>query len=92
MIVEIGNYGNDEDDYFVEYWVSGLTLAQMEFLDGNLEDITSIEGDIFKIVVNFTKELYPFQSDVAQLRFDDFKSREEIEMNLFISSFLEDMQ
>ena len=39
----------------------------------------------------FEKDLYPFQSDVAKLRLDDFIAREEIEMNVFLSSFLEDM-
>ena len=39
----------------------------------------------------FDDELYPFQSEVAKFRLDDFIAREEIEMNLFLSSFLEDM-
>lgn len=91
MMVEIGNHGKNDEGYFVEYLVYGLTSAQMEFLNENLDDKTSIDGEVFKIEVNFTKELYPFQSDVARLRFDDFKSREELEMNLFLSGFLEEM-
>ena len=39
----------------------------------------------------FDEKLYPFQSDVAQFRLDDFIVREEIEMFVFLSSFLEDM-
>jgi hypothetical protein len=39
----------------------------------------------------FDERLYPFQSDVAKFRLDDFIAREEIEMNVFLSSFLEDM-
>ena len=38
----------------------------------------------------FEDRLYPFQSDVAKIRLDDFIAREEIEMGMFISSFLDD--
>ena len=92
MMVKISDYGKTDGNYFVEYLVSGLTSNQMEFLNQNLDEKTSICEDILKINVDFTKELYPFQSDVAQIRLDDFIAREEIEMNLFLSSFLEDMQ
>ncbi len=33
----------------------------------------------------------PFGSDVAKFRLEDFIAREEIEMMVFLSSFLEDM-
>ena len=39
----------------------------------------------------FDEELYPFQSDVAKIRLDDFIAREEIEMNVFLSGFMEDI-
>ena len=41
--------------------------------------------------IYFEEELYPFQSDAAKIRLDDFIAREEIEMNVFLSGFLEDM-
>lgn len=91
MIVNITDYGNVNGKYFVEYSVSDLTSNQMEFLNNNLDDETKIENGIFILKMYFDERLYPFQSDVAQFRIDDFISREEIEMNLFLSSFLEDM-
>ena len=91
MIVKILDYGDEDNQKFIEYGVFGLTLGQMEFLDENLEKKTSIDEDSLKLKMYFSQDLYPFQSDVAQYRLDDFISREEIEMNVFLSSFLEDM-
>ena len=90
MNVKISNYGGG-DDKFVEYTVSGLSQSQREFLNGNLNEETFIDGDDLKIVMHFDEGLYPFQSDVAKLKMDDFIAREEIEMNVFLSSFLDDM-
>ena len=91
MIVEITDYGDEGSKKFVEYHVSGLSSNQMKFLNDNLDEITSIREDIFKIKMYFDEELYPFQSETAKVSIEDFISREEIEMNLFLSSFLEDM-
>ncbi|WP_405290811.1 DUF5750 family protein [Methanobrevibacter sp.] len=91
MIVSITDYGKTDDSNFVEYCVSDLTSNQMEFLNDNLDEETEIEGNLFKLKMYFEDRLYPFQSDVAQFRMDDFIAREEIEMNMFLSSFLEDM-
>ena len=89
MEVKISNYC--DDDNFVEYCAYGLSFDQMEFLNNNLDEETLIEEGVFKIKMYFDDELYPFASDVAQYRRDDFIAREEIEMNVFLSSFLEDM-
>lgn len=91
MIVKITDYGKTDNSNFVEYSVSELTLNQMEFLNDNLGEETVINGNVFKLKMYFDDRLYPFQSDVAQFRLDDFIAREEIEMNVFLSSFLEDM-
>ena len=91
MIVKILDYGDEDNQKFIEYGVFGLTSEQMEFLDENLEEKTVIEEDSLKLKMFFSEDLYPFQSEVAQYRLDDFISREEIEMNIFLSSFLEDM-
>lgn len=40
----------------------------------------------------FDNTLYPFQSDAAKIKIDDFIAREEIEMNIFLSSFLDEVQ
>lgn len=91
MIVKISDYGDENNRKFIEYCVFGLTSDQMNFLNENLEEETSIDEDAFKLKMYFSDDLYPFQSDVAQYRLEDFIAREEIEMNIFLSSFLEDM-
>jgi len=91
MIVNIVNYGKVDDKNYLDYEVWGLSINQLDYLNDNLAEETSIEGDCLKLKMYFDDELYPFQSDAAQVRLDDFIAREEIEMNLFLSSFLEDM-
>lgn len=91
MIVKIVDYGDDGNRKFVEYDVIGLSQNQIEFLDDNLDEKTTVEGDVLKVRGYFDEEIYPFQSETAKIRLDDFIAREEIEMNIFISSFLEDM-
>ena len=91
MIVKISDFGRDESKNFVDYNVSGLSSEQLNYLNDNLTEKTEINGDILKITMYFDDELYPFGSEVAKLRLDDFIAREEIEMSFFLSSFLEDM-
>ena len=50
-----------------------------------------IIGVLFDLDIYFDDALYPFQSKIAKIRIEDFIAREEIEMNIFLSSFLEDM-
>ncbi len=90
MIVKITNFDENAEIPYVDYEVSQLVPNQMDFLNANLDEETSIDEDILKIRVYF-EDFFPFQSDVAKIRLEDFLSREEIEMNLFLSSFLEDM-
>lgn len=91
MIVKISNYGKLGDKNFIEYLVDDLSLNQMNFLNENLEEETEIDENTLILKMYFDDRLYPFQSDVAKFRLDDFIAREEIEMNMFLSSFLEDM-
>ncbi len=91
MIVNIVDYGQRDGKNFIVYEVLGLAANQLNYLDTNLDEETCIDNDVLRIVMYFTSELYPFQSDVAKIRLDDFIAREEIEMNVFLSSFLEDM-
>ena len=90
MIIKITNFDENTEIPYVDYEVSELSSSQLNFLNDNLEDETSIDKDILKIRLYFN-EFFPFHSDVAQIRLDDFIAREEIEMNLFLSGFLEDM-
>jgi hypothetical protein len=92
MIVKVSDYGGKDRGNFVEYRVSGLSLDQLIFLDEKLVEETKVEGDTLMLKMYFDDELYPFQSEAAKFRLDDFIVREEIEMNIFLSSFLEDME
>ncbi|WP_298522656.1 DUF5750 family protein [uncultured Methanobrevibacter sp.] len=91
MIVNIVDYGRIDDKNYIVYDVTGLSEGQMEYLSENLVEETDINGEVFQVRMYFDDELYPFQSDVAKIRLDDFIAREEIEMNVFLSGFLEDM-
>ena len=90
MIVKITDFDENAEMPYIDYEISQLLPDQMNFLNDNLDEETSIDDDILKIRVYF-KDFFPFQSDVAKIRLEDFISREEIEMNIFLSSFLEDM-
>ena len=90
MIVKITGFDENAEIPHVDYEVSGLSSNQLNFLNDNLDDETLIDGDILKIRLYFN-DFFPFQSDAAKIRLDDFIAREEIEMNVFLSSFLEDM-
>ena len=91
MDVKISDYGDGEGRKFIEYTIFGLSGEQIKYLDENLTESTFVDGDLLKIKMYFEDKLYPFQSEVSKIRLDDFISREEIEMNVFLSSFLEDM-
>ena len=91
MIVSISDYGDDDNGKFIRYSVSGLSESQLDYLKTNLDEDVVVNDDVLTLTMHFSDELYPFQSDVAKIRLDDFIAREEIEMNVFLSSFLEDM-
>ncbi|MFM5882840.1 MULTISPECIES: DUF5750 family protein [Methanobrevibacter] len=91
MIVKILNYGDVGNLKFIEYGIYGLLSTQIDYLMENLEEETSINEDVLIIKMYFESKLYPFQSGAAKFRLDDFVAREEIEMAMFLSSFLEDM-
>ena len=71
--------------------ISGLSQNQLEFLNNNLDDETQITNDNLILKTKFKKEFFPFQSRESKIKVEDFISREEIEMTIFLSSFLEDM-
>ncbi|MDO5822963.1 DUF5750 family protein [Methanobrevibacter sp.] len=91
MIVKISDYGGQNNSKFIEYEVSGLFPNQIKFLADNLNEETSVNEEGLIIKMYFEDRLYPFQSEVSKFRLNDFIAREEIEMTLFLSSFLEDM-
>ena len=91
MDVKIADYGIIGDKCFILYNISGLTNNQLEFLNNNLDDETRIVEDNLLLKTKFKKEFFPFQSRESKIKVEDFISREEIEMAIFLSSFLEDM-
>lgn len=91
MIVSISDFGDRDSKKFIEYSVSGLSKGQLDYLKTNLSEDIAVNGDVLTLTMYFDDELYPFQSETAKFRLDDFIAREEIEMNVFLSGFLEDM-
>ena len=49
MIVKITNFDENAEVPFIDYDVSGLSFNQMNYLNENLSDETSINEDILKI-------------------------------------------
>ena len=61
MIVKITNFDETAEIPFIDYEISGLSQNQMDFLNENLDEETSICEDILKIRLYF-KEVFPFMS------------------------------
>lgn len=97
MKVKVENYGpvekldlEDRNMTFVTYKVSGLDSSSLKFLKENLEGETKIKDDFLFITIFYDEEMAPFHTDEAKAKLDDFIAREEIEMTVFLSSFLQD--
>ena len=72
MQVNITDYGDKNGRKFIEYTVSGLFRKQIDYLNDNLSDETSADGELLILTLYFDEGLYPFQSDAAKLKMDDF--------------------
>lgn len=90
MKVKIFDYGSDAKNYFVVYKVTGLEQDEQERLQGNIEGDVEIKDDEVYITTYFDEKYYPFGSEAAQCRIEDFIAREEIEMTIYLTSVLED--
>ena len=91
--VKVEDYGvTDDDMHYVSYRVSGLSEEELDFLTNNLEGETIVEDGDLLINIFYSRKFFPFASDDAHFKLDDFIKREEIEMTYFIASFLEDMK
>ena len=55
MIVKITNFDENAEMPYIDYEVRGLLQIQMDFLNENLEEETSIDEDIFNILGIFLK-------------------------------------
>lgn len=93
MDVKVEDYGlTAEDMNYVTYRASGLDEKSLHFLNNHLEGDTILEEDSLLLNVYYAKKYFPFGSEEAKLKIEDFIAREEIEMTIFLSSFLEDMK
>ncbi len=92
MQVKVIDYGFKEEIElnYVRYRVSGLDKKSLEKVYTSLEEEMEIDSQDLIITLYFPPEYYPFGSNEAQLRLQDFISREEIEMTVFLSSILEE--
>jgi hypothetical protein len=90
MKVEIFDYGLDKKNYFVVYKVTGLDQDEIERLQGNIEGNIELKNGEMFIKTYFEERYYPFGSEAAQCRMEDFIAREEIEMTVYLTSILED--
>ncbi len=89
MKVEIFDYGLDRKNYFVVYKVTGLDQDEIERLQGNIEGNIELKNGEMFIKTYFEERYYPFGSEAAQCRMEDFIAREEIEMTIYLTSILE---
>ncbi len=95
MLVKVFDYGikefeDSESLNYVKYKVSGLDSNYQKKLIEKLEEETEIIADDLIITVLYKKEYFPFGSDEATVKIDDFIARDEIEMTVFLSSLLEE--
>lgn len=89
-IFDYGKDGKDEKEYYVVYKVTGLGEEDVYKLRGNVEgDLELKNGEIF-ITTFYEKKYFPFGSEAARFRTEDFIAREEIEMTVYLTSILED--
>ena len=90
MDVKIVDYSQGDKNY-VDYEVRGLTDNQLDFIKNNLDEELTIDNRVLKIRMYFDDDIFPFKSEESKVRLNDFIAREEIEMNVFLSSFLENL-
>ncbi|WP_297979295.1 DUF5750 family protein [uncultured Methanobrevibacter sp.] len=91
--VKVDDYGETEDQmHYVTYMISGLSDDELNFLIHNLEGEIAVEDGNLFLNIFYSRKFFPFASEAAQFKLDDFIKREEIEMTYFIASFLEDMK
>ncbi len=90
MQVKIFDYGADAENYYVVYKITGLNLEDQEKLKGNVEGNVEMKNGEMFITTHFEEKYFPFGSEAAHCRIEDFIAREEIEMTVYLTSILED--
>ena len=91
MKVKIIDYTNTGEDLeYITYEVSGLDKNSLTYLHEQLDEKSELNDDSLTLTMYYSKEFYPLGSDEAKLKMEDYILREEIEMTVFVSGFLED--
>ncbi|PKL68560.1 MAG: hypothetical protein CVV28_00110 [Methanobacteriales archaeon HGW-Methanobacteriales-1] len=97
MLVKVVDYGKKKSDYenledlnYVKYKVSGLDEDSQNKLIDNLDEETEIVSGYLMVTVYYKKEYFPFGSNDAAIKPEDFIARDEIEMTIFLSAVLEE--
>lgn len=92
MNVKVIDYGIKDGKNYVDYKVFDIPLDYLEYIEKNLdEEVFLYKKEEYLILrMYFDKGLFPFKSEESKFKLDDFIATEEIEMNVFLSSFLED--
>ncbi|AEG19333.1 DUF5750 family protein [Methanobacterium paludis] len=92
MEVKIVDYGASTSSkrYYVTCKVTGIDLETQKKLEKRVEGkVTLKNGDMY-ITTYFEEEYFPFKSQEAQYKPEDFVAREEIEMIVYLTSLLEE--
>lgn len=91
MKVKVVDYGvSQESMYYVIYQVTEIDMETRKKLEKRAEgEITLKNGDLY-IKNYFERKYFPFGSEGAQQKPDDFVAREEIEMMIYLAGLLED--
>lgn len=93
MEVKIVDYGASTTHlkkYYVTCRVTGIDLETQKKLEKRVEGkVTLKNGDMY-ITTYFEEEYFPFKSQEAQYKPEDFMAREEIEMIVYLTSLLEE--
>ena len=77
---------------YITHLYSIDNISVHNFLLNNLEGETILEDGDLLLNIFYSRKFFPFASDDAHFKLEDFIKREEIEMTYFIASFLEDMK
>jgi hypothetical protein len=92
MEVKIVDYGAStrSKKYYVTCRVTGIDMETQKKLEKRVEGEVNLKNGDMYITTYFEEEYFPFKSQEAQYKPEDFVAREEIEMIVYLTSLLEE--
>ncbi len=92
MLVKIIDYGFSKhlNKYYVTYDVTDIGSDDQKMLQAEVEGKVELNGNGAIITNYYDEKYYPFGSEAAQHRLEDFIANEQIEMTFYLTSILED--